>query len=555
MTSKVEDSVPVPRVLVADDDSRIVGMIRDVLEMNSCQVLEAHSGEETLETLQCEQANGRAVDVLLLDILMPGIDGYQVISRVKSDPQLSRTSILVTTALTSVTDKTMGLGMGADDYLTKPFDPRELLARVQAIMRIRRTEQALRQRNRELAALNEINRAITSTLDLDEVLVATMQGIQEILRVEAGSLVLVDEESGDLVFRKTLSPEHGWITGRALRPGEGIVGHVVASGQPYLVNEVGEDAPYLPLVDGGSGLTPQTVLCVPLIVRERVIGAIELINKLDGPFRSADLELLQTMAGAVAVAVENAQLYAELADFALELEHSQAQLVQAEKMAAIGRLAASLAHEINNPLQAIHNSLHLAILDRLPEEKRHQYLQMGQQEVERLIQIVQRMLDFYRPSKGGVVETDVNQVLRNSLAIANKRLQHGHVRVHTRLARELPLIMAVSDQLAQVFLNIIINASEAMSEGGDLRIGTLLAADRESILVAFRDSGPGLKPEEMANIFEPFYTTKRDGTGLGLAISYGIVERHGGTIEVSSQPGMGATFIVRLPVHSTLASA
>ncbi|HIE37868.1 MAG TPA: histidine kinase, partial [Anaerolineae bacterium] len=223
--------------------------------------------------------------------------------------------------------------------------------------------------------------------------------------------------------------------------------------------------------------------------------------------------------------------------------------IQAEKTAAIGRLAASIAHEINDPLQAIHNSLHLAMMTQLPAEKQHQYLAMAQEEVERLIEIVQRMLDFYRPSKGGVVQTDVNQVLRNVLAIAGKRLQHGHIRVHTRLAKNLPPVSAVPDQLAQVFLNIVINAIEAMPEGGDLRAGTLLTEDGGWVLVAFRDSGPGLTPEQISNIFEPFYTTKPSGTGLGLAISYGIVERHGGTIEVSSQPGQGATFIVRLPVH------
>jgi two-component system NtrC family sensor kinase len=275
---------------------------------------------------------------------------------------------------------------------------------------------------------------------------------------------------------------------------------------------------------------------------------VELVNQWEGCFTETDRDLLQTLAGSVAVAVENAQLYAELADFARALERSQAQLIQAEKMAAIGRLAASLAHEINNPLQAIHNTIHLAMTDRLPPEKRSEYLDMAQKEVERLIEIVQRMLEFYRPSKGGVIQTDVNRVLQDALAIAGKRLQHGHIQVHAHLAEGLPLIPAVPDQLAQVFLNIIINAVDAMPDGGDLRIGTLLTEDRRWILVAFRDSGPGLTAEQIAHIFEPFYTTKPSGTGLGLAISYGIVERHGGAIEVSSQPGQGATFVVRLPV-------
>ncbi|MCK4471658.1 MAG: hypothetical protein KAW49_07700 [Anaerolineae bacterium] len=218
-------------------------------------------------------------------------------------------------------------------------------------------------------------------------------------------------------------------------------------------------------------------------------------------------------------------------------------------MAAIGRLAASIAHEINNPLQAIHNSLHLSLHESLGDDKRLQYLSMAQAEVQRLIEIVQRMLDFYRPSRGGVVPTDVNSVVENVLALAHKRLQHGGVRVHTHTIPDLPCVSVVSDQITQVFLNIIINAIEALPSGGDLRLETMLSEDGEWVLASFHDTGPGMSPDQITNLFEPFYTTKPTGTGLGLAISYGIIERHGGVIEVSSQPGQGTVFTVRLPVH------
>jgi len=462
---------------------------------------------------------------------------------------LRNTSIIMTTALDSISNKTLGLGLGADDYLTKPFDPQELLARIDAVMRIRRSEQALRRRNQELSALIEINRMVTSSLELDEVLESTMQGIREILQVEAGSLVLVDDEIGGVVFRKTFSPEQGWITGRTIQPEEGIVGYVVQSGEPKLVNNVERDPHFSVEVDEEMGFTSRSILCVPLKIRDQVIGAIEVINRLDGAFTQQDLELLQAMAASVAVAVDNANLYSELADFAKELERSQAQLVQAEKMAAIGRLAASIAHEINNPLQAIHNSLHLGLHKGLADGKRWQYLSMAQAEVQRLIEIVQRMLDFYRPSRGGVVPTNVNSVVENVLALARKRLQHGGVCVHPSLSPDLPLVPVVADQITQVFLNIVINAVEAMPSGGNLWLETTLSDDGEWVLARFRDAGQGMSPEQMAHLFEPFYTTKPDGTGLGLAISYGIVERHGGAIEVSSQSDQGVIFTVRLPVR------
>ncbi len=544
-----EQQVLPPRILIVEDDAEMVDLMRNMLALVRCQVYVAHSGEEALSTLRHQAAAGQEIDLVLLDIMVPEMDGYEVIARVKADPVLRNTSIIMTTALNSISNKTLGLGLGADDYLTKPFDPQELLARIDAVMRIRRSEQALRRRNQELSALIEINRMVTSSLEFDEVLEATIQGIREILHVEAGSLVLVDEETGGLLFRKTFSPGQGWITGRTLQPGEGIVGHVVESGEPKLVNNVERDPHFLARVDEEAGFTSRTILCVPLRIRDEVIGAIEVINKLDGAFTEQDLELLQAMAASVAVAVENARLYSELADFANELERSQAQLVQAEKMAAIGRLAASIAHEINNPLQAIHNSLHLSLHEGLSGDKRLQYLTMAQAEVQRLIEIVQRMLDFYRPSRGGVVPSDVNGIVENVLVLAHKRLQHGEVRVHTQLSHDLPLVPMVPDQMAQVFLNIVINAIEAMPSGGDLWLETAVSEDGEWVQVYFRDTGPGLSSEEIANLFEPFYTTKPSGTGLGLAISYGIVERHGGLIEVSSQPGQGVTFIVKLPVR------
>ena len=544
-----EEGLPIPRILIIEDNPEMAELMRNMLSPVRCQIQDVRSGEEALDFMRQEAEAGRETDLILLDIMMPEMDGYEVIARLKADPLLKKTSVIMTTALDSINDKTLGLGMGADDYITKPFDPQELLARIDAVMRVRRSEKALLRRNQELAALIEIGRVVTSSLDMDEVLEATIKGIREILQVEAGSLVLVDEETDRLIFRTTFTSEQGWVAGRTIEPGKGIVGHVIQTGETKLANDVDLDPHFSAEVDEEAGLTARAILCVPLAIRNRVIGAIAVINKLNGAFTNQDQELLQAMAASVAVAVENANLYSELADFAEELERSQAQLVQAEKMAAIGRLAASIAHEINNPLQAIHNTLHLSLHKGLEIDKRLHYTGLAQAEVQRLIEIVQRMLDFYRPSRGGAEPTDINSILENVLALAQKRLEHGNVRVNMHLAPKLPPVPMVADQITQVFLNIIINAIEAMPSGGDLDLETALSQDGEWALVRFHDAGAGMSADEIANLFEPFYTTKADGTGLGLAISYGIVERHGGMIDVASLPGQGTTFVVRLPMR------
>ncbi len=248
------------------------------------------------------------------------------------------------------------------------------------------------------------------------------------------------------------------------------------------------------------------------------------------------------------------------------------QLLQTEKLAAVGRLSASIAHEINNPLQAIHNSLHLLNNRPLSEEKRQLYLTMAQEEVDRLITIVQRMLDFYRPARDGVGmrPTDLHELLDSVLALINKQLQTCHIRVVRDWASALPRVLAIGNHLKQVFLNLILNAIESMPEGGVLTIRTTMVDQLDttgyhsldivsitgsaghrvsdpSVIVEIRDTGQGIPPDILPKIFEPFYTTRSTGTGLGLAISYSIVEQHQGELAVSSVLGQGTTFRLRFP--------
>lgn len=541
-------------ILIVDDEVETVDMISFLLESQGYAVIPAYSGAEALEILQQgiqEPSESRSlIDLVILDIRIPDVDGYEVCRVIKQDDHLKYIPVIMVTGLGSVEDTTRGLAIGADDYVSKPFRAMELLARVKAMLRVRAMEQELLQHTRELATLNEINKAITSSLDLDQILSQTMHIIRGILHVEAGSLLLLDEDSGLLEFKKILRGSQERMPGFKLKPGEGIAGHVVQKGEPLLMLDAQSDPRFCPRIDEAIGLVTCSVLCVPLKVKDKIIGAIEVINKLDGQFDENDLWLLNYMAGSVAIALENARLYTELSDFARELKKSQAQLVQAEKLAAMGRLAASIAHEINNPLQAIHNCLHLTLKKPLDEEKKTRYLGMAQEEVERLITIVQRMLEFYRPSREGMAPTDVHTIIENVLALSSKRLQHGKITVTKKLASDLPTISAASDQLKQVFLNIVINAIEAMPQGGELCIETKLSEDGDELSVAFADTGIGLSEKEQENVFEPFFTTKAMGTGLGLSVSYGIIERHGGRIEVQSELGKGATFTVYLPLNS-----
>jgi two-component system NtrC family sensor kinase len=258
------------------------------------------------------------------------------------------------------------------------------------------------------------------------------------------------------------------------------------------------------------------------------------------------------------VALQNARLYAEQKQLVHKQEETQARLIQSEKMSALGRLAASIAHEINNPLQAIQGCLTLASEEMAGQQRRDKlsrYLTIVESEIERIAAIVQRMRDFYRPARRALEPTDLHGVLASVLELSSKQLQHGGVTVERHWVADLPQVQANPDHLRQIFLNLVINALDAMPEGGTLRIATSLdemhgEGDhlQQAVQVVFSDTGGGMSQEAQARLFEPFFTTKPHGTGLGLSIIYQIIQAHSGQIEVESQEGVGTTFTILLPV-------
>ncbi len=286
--------------------------------------------------------------------------------------------------------------------------------------------------------------------------------------------------------------------------------------------------------------------------------------------------LLQTRDGSTtpvsisvsAVPYEGQNLLLVIARDISERQRIVQQLFQTEKLAAVGRLSASIAHEINNPLQAIHNSLHLLRTRELSEEKRQRYLTMAHEEVDRLIDIVQRLIDFYRPSREGMRPTDLHELLNGVIALVDKQLQNTNVQLKCDLQPRLPLVFAIGNHIKQVYLNLILNAIEAMPDGGTILVRTYVVDEGDSqidtgfisvgaagnqingpsVVVEFSDTGQGIPPQDLTKVFEPFYTTRSKGTGLGLAISYSIIEQHHGELSVSSTPGEGTTFRIRLPV-------
>jgi signal transduction histidine kinase len=228
------------------------------------------------------------------------------------------------------------------------------------------------------------------------------------------------------------------------------------------------------------------------------------------------------------------------------VEESQQALLRVEKMAAAGRLTASIAHEVNNPLQSVQNCLHLAGHENVSPEKRKEYFELAKKELDRLMKTMQRMLDFYRPGAAKVEQVDLLELLQHVLSLTSQQLGQKHIEVKTDLPAALPVIFAVSSQIQQIFFNLILNSLDAMPGGGELNIRA--RAVKNGVEMIFEDNGPGIPQERRENIFEPFFSTKEGGTGLGLTVSYNIVTAHGGTLDLIPGRGPGACFRLFLPM-------
>ncbi len=407
------------------------------------------------------------------------------------------------------------------------------------------------ERRRELETILRFTALINSSLRIEDVLNYAMEWAEEFIDAEASTVYELDEENSELFIRIARGEKKESVERIKFELGQGISGHVVQTGQPMVIQDVRKEKRFSPKFDRITGFRTRSMICVPLILRGKTIGALQVLNKKSGDlFTQIDVELLTSMSQQIAVAMENAKLYRRLEKKfelnARELKTAQDKLILSERLVAMSHLVQGVAHEIRNPVTTIGGFARRIkkILKRDPEVDK--YLNVILEESERLESLVTQVHEYTSVLAATLAMDDIRATLHEVVNKFEPIAQQQGVTLVTKIDESLPLTRMASSQIMTALSNIMENALEAMPNGGEL---VLEATQRNSqLFIKILDTGHGIRQEYLNSVYDPFFSSKTHGAGLGLAVVYQIVKNHDGEITIQSQEGKGTSVTIQLPV-------
>jgi PAS domain S-box-containing protein len=416
------------------------------------------------------------------------------------------------------------------------------------VTEMKRAEDEIRRRNRELYVLNNIAVTFNQSFDLDEILQLIMLQMVELFSTDTAAVYLFDEETSALTQKSSYGHRSSWAgeSESVVLPAEFVA--TVKANHAEIIDQ--EHLQRLPRVlQRAVELEDlRSWLWVVLWRKEKILGVLATSSRASREFTRSEQGVMIAVGRQLATTIEKVQLYNETKQAYEDLRRTQEQLLQSEKMSAMGQLISGVAHELNNPLTAILGYTQLLESEKL-EPRVEEFIQKLRKQALRTQRIVQNLLSFARQHKPRRVHVDLRSVLEDAIALRDYDMKVNNIVVERNFEPVLPSVVADPHQLEQVYLNIINNAADAMMDGGrGGRLRVNIVTDHGSIVTSFHDSGPGIFDPK--HVFDPFYTTKGvgKGTGLGLSICYGIVKEHGGEISAQNHPSGGALLQVRLPV-------
>ena len=420
--------------------------------------------------------------------------------------------------------------------------------------------QSLEKHFQELKALFEISTLVNSETELSLVLDLISKTVLSSLQADRSSLLLFDKEKNKLVCVSAHGKSSDKIKYIELNPDEGIAGWVMTHGEPLLLGEVMQKDKFKNFIPKEEKIFSS--LSVPLKVKKEIIGVLNVSSVTEEKeFNETDMKLISIFAQNAAVAIEKGELYLELKGQAETLEktledlkNTHKQLVQSEKMRALGDLAGGVAHDFNNILGSITGRAEL-LLRQSKDNELKKGLMLIVQVANDGAEIVRRLQEYTKVGKEAIfVKVDLNKIIQQVVEITRFKWKDESLAKGVKISVDMDLkktspIAGNPSELREIFINIIFNAIEALPKGGNIALSTWM--ENDYVMASIKDNGIGMNEEVKANIFEPFFTLKGEkGTGLGLAIVYGIVSKHQGSLNVESEPGEGTNFVLKFPLVS-----
>lgn len=408
-----------------------------------------------------------------------------------------------------------------------------------------------RTRAEEMALLNDVARRMAGSLELPPLLALGGETLQRLLDGEHWFVLLPDTAAGGLRFHPHLPAEHADLAQRVLRFDEPSTA-MLAFRERRVVQMLDPlSAPATASREMALRFGNRPTLAVPLMARDQCLGVAVILGRSLRAFSPADMERALAVAGQLGLALLSARLFQDLRRSYAELARTQKELIDRERLAALGELSAVIAHEVRNPLGVIFNSV--GSLRRLlqPQGDVRLLLDIVGEEADRLNRMVGDLLDYSRPLQPALAEVQLRPLIEESLASARRQIGAAaeQVKAHVRVAAEVATLQADARLLRQALVNLFLNAHQAMPRGGhlDVRAARGDLDGRACAELVVSDSGPGIPADVGARVFLPFFTTRPTGTGLGLAVVRRIVEGHGGAVNLGV-PVSGAEFHLRLPL-------
>jgi len=507
------------KVVLVDDEADIRDVTAITLEDAGYRVTTAENGAEGLNIIERVSPQ-----IVITDIRMPQMDGIQLLEAVKN--RFPDIEVVVATAYGEMNLAIQALQLDASDFITKPINDEALHM---ALQRARERYSARRQL-RDYTRILEIQQAHTV-----EQLARTVAFQKNLIESSMDGIVGCDADGRVVIYNRSMETLLGisrakvleqpafddlFAAGEAAKLRRALAGDQYGGRRQLFLYETH-------LIDGNGRPVPVQVSAAVLSDGDQASGWV---------FFFRDLRRIR-------------QLEREMAD--------QAGILHQDKMMALGRLAASVAHEINNPLSGILNYIRLMIriarrgpLAADQQEKFCAHLDLVEKETERCSQIVSGLLTFSRKSPPSLGVVDVNDLLNRCVLLSRHKLELSQIRLDTDIAASIPAIAGDYNQLQQCVLNLVFNAIDAMPDGGILTLEAFHDQETREAVIVVKDTGRGIRAEDLPHLYEPFYTTKSEGHGIGLGLStvFGIIQHHNGRVEVDSAPGQGAVFSLRIPV-------